>query len=145
MRFNTILISVILLAGCAEQQGTTGQPFLASDVLIVQGQKETEKYWTLDTSSVRFGGGPQAGGCATFETIIDSNGKVFVLKLLETEGPHGFDQWALRVISNERFKPVAGNPNRTPVQTVLGWWITMRGDRKNFMNGCETELGQTQS
>jgi len=138
MRFMIVLPIVILLAGCAEHQQMTTTPYLASKILVLQNQQDTEKYWTLDTSSVRLYRAAPGGGCATFEAIIDSNGRVFILKQLATEGAQGFAPWALQIIANERYQPAVENPNKIPVQTVLGWYAIKRGDRQSFMNGCKS-------
>lgn len=123
---------VVVCFGCATKPP---EPYLVGKAVLVS-RAGLDRYWTQNTRGMR-PSLPPGSGCATFHALIDSNGNVYDLELLNVNGVNTdrFKSWAYEFISNWTYIPSRHNSNRTPVQTVLGVWMQVNGDGR-FMNQC---------
>lgn len=110
------ILALILfaLSGCAYQ------PVFNADLVEVDEEQRSE-YWIPEAPSVQikfpFTQEQVAeGGRAVIEYVIDSNGRVTHLQVVESSGPV-WEAAAQRVVAKSRYKPAPGNESRVPIVT----------------------------
>jgi len=83
---------------------------------------ELASYWVAEPVDFQFSptnSQPSAwSGSTTIRYLIDSNGHTFDAEIIESTGDRRLETFAHEVVSQSRYRPAAGNLERTPVYTT---------------------------
>lgn len=118
LRLICIIIISLSVVACSLTRVT---PYLTSEPLVLPGKLST--YWVSqhDIQPLKYMNREQrtalSGSTVVIkaEYLIDSNGDVFEVKILESNVEASFSSLVARSLQNRAFKPSATNTNRQPV------------------------------
>ena len=116
-----ILVVGVCFAVVATGCGTgIRKPQLDEDIVAIDAT-ELSRYWVDTVTDLQVSPLDEAEalppcGYVEIEFLVDSNGEVFEERLVASEPPGVWDDWAMEVLLARRFAAAESNPGRVPVQ-----------------------------
>jgi TonB family protein len=115
MQGRTLAIAAIFLTGCA----ATPEPVLNGTPVEIS-QDELDEYWVARQSGVFVRTPTTGAGCGVVDIrfLIDSNGEVHDVEVLDAQPKYTFDDAAVAMQEAFSYAPSDRNPGRTPVRVT---------------------------
>lgn len=113
MHGRTLAFVVLFLTGCA----TTSEPVLNGTPVDIT-QDELADYWVPRQSGVNVSAPSNSAGCGVVDIrfLIDSNGEVHDVEVLDAQPRDTFDRAAIDMAEAFSYVASENNPRRTPVR-----------------------------